>query len=913
MFAANRLRSFLFYTLAFIAPSVLFVLLIAPRVGIQWDLPIAFSSDVAYHLVYGRLGIDGEPWWNNSRLGAPFTHNLFLYPVNDNLDYLALCFLGHALGDPVSALNVTWLLQLMFSSLTCAWVFRRMDIAPGLALPFGILFSLSASPLLRTVAHLHLPLYLVPIAVLTCVSCLQGKFHSLPTSARFICYLSSVLLGFSCQYYGYFFALLICFALLVRALAWRHAGAPAVHLLLLVVFGIINNTPSIVALSENPEARAAIAAQRTPQSLNASGLRIREFFIPPSTDPLPLLKTFSEYSNQCYPPNGVENPAQRNGLVTAFGMFLLLLSAPLPPVRTAKNWILHYLLSLKPISGLCIVLVIFTTVDGLATLGAVGGLTAIRAQARSSFFIHFMCLFAVARFLQSVHRQFRLSRSPWTQMIGWTAVLLISCLAFAEQSSQFQNMQREAYVRPCRALAEKLEAKLPRGAMVMHDYGGVETLAGYKPIFYAFSSTLRWSHTPYVIASDQVSNWYEWIKTIQDDRWASAVMSAGFDGVLCHSAESLKLDPCSKVPMARILRLDDDSVNGGGLVDLTDSRQELLRRLGQEGYANRQREVLNFPDIPKYTWGDAIDFSVWGQSWYFEKSGWLHENAFAVTFAGLKTSEHMNSVLSIPLPSSTLPIELRIDVCGVSVPALEGEHQVRLSINGREIADWKDSFTSAQTLRAVIPPELIDSVVPNEFRFSVPTCIAPVDANINPDVRRMGIRITQMTLQVVESGVQSESKPVAAPAQKPGSVVLPGVQTPAPIDDKAKPLFVPVDGAFEALEGFSRPEGDFVWMAKNARFRLTHAGQEFSFELAPFAKLIESLGSLDVEVRNDATGEVIKHQFVDSNPHTFTITSPAQGQTVTVTASKDYCPLEHGGGDTRRLSAKLLLNTVKQE
>ncbi len=126
-------------------------------------------------------------------------------------------------------------------------------------------------------------------------------------------------------------------------------------------------------------------------------------------------------------------------------------------------------------------------------------------------------------------------------------------------------------------------------------------------------------------------------------------------------------------------------------------------------------------------------------------------------------------------------------------------------------------------------------------------------------------------------------------------------------------MYVAGNGALEILGGSFFPEGNskWAWMKKKARLRIGITAEKISFDLAPMRKIIEESGNLTVEVRNDATGEIDKHQFTDLKPHTFTLKSPLQGQEVTIESSTDYCAVEHGGKDPRRLSVQLMLKTIK--
>jgi lipopolysaccharide transport system ATP-binding protein len=102
--------------------------------------------------------------------------------------------------------------------------------------------------------------------------------------------------------------------------------------------------------------------------------------------------------------------------------------------------------------------------------------------------------------------------------------------------------------------------------------------------------------------------------------------------------------------------------------------------------------------------------------------------------------------------------------------------------------------------------------------------------------------------------------------------------------------------------GFYSLEKAHVWLQKTTVFTFKKGLKEFSFTLAPPSGAIRAHGNIVVTVSNDETGETERHEYQDAKPHTFSVLSPNPGQSVSISASDDYCPADHGGSDPRRLA-----------
>ena len=128
-------------------------------------VPLLFSIDSLFYQMQAKSTIDNGWWWFNSLVGAPFGLDELAFPANGNVDQAIVWIVSLPIANALTAINVAWIVMIVFSGLAAAWCLRVLRVTTASAFVAGTLFALS--PYDPAIAALSV-LLLGAVAVLAC-------------------------------------------------------------------------------------------------------------------------------------------------------------------------------------------------------------------------------------------------------------------------------------------------------------------------------------------------------------------------------------------------------------------------------------------------------------------------------------------------------------------------------------------------------------------------------------------------------------------------------------------------------------------------------------------------------------------------------------------------------------------------
>ena len=478
----------------------------------DFRVPLWFYGDSLVLEMQSKSTIDNGWWWSNPMLSAPFTFDALAFPANSNVDQAIVSIAGRLVAYPLAAVNVAWMIMVVFSGLTATWCMRRVGVSGPSAMVAGTLFAVSPYALYRNIDHFNLVIYLVPFP---CAVALQlaagqspGRWYWKGWGGLLA---GCVLLGFNYAYYPFFG----CFFIGVAAVtgfvlrgSTRVLAAGAVWILLLTTCTGLNLLPSVYSWSRHGE--PVIVAQKGRSESEVFGLKIRHLVSPVLNHVFPPLARLAELEAAVKYPLENENATSRLGLVGTLG-FLGLLGVVFVPSLAGR---LERGDTLLAASQLTIAAVLLATIGGFGTLFNALISPEIRAYNRVCPFIEFFSLTAVALALDAL-----CARSGRGRAAALIAVLVLGVLdqSQAAEPMNARHASVAADIPPLRTFVGQLEDVLPDRAMVfqlpfkvyLNDAGSLG-MGPYDHLrLYLVSRRIHWSYP--ALSNEQV----RWQQTLQ--------------------------------------------------------------------------------------------------------------------------------------------------------------------------------------------------------------------------------------------------------------------------------------------------------------------------------------------------------------------------------------------------------------
>lgn len=468
------------------------------------SIPYCYESDVLYHCIRVRAFLDGEPWYNVSRLNAPHGANLYVHPVNAYPDYALACVTSRLLGGMGYGLNAAWLIKFAITAIFAAWSFRRLGLSRFSSGLSAIAFSHLPFFVHYGFFHYYLSFHSVPLAGLLCLTISRPDSRRLRMREMTILGGISVLLGigdpYLCFFAGFLLGVITLFALFARR--WYAALRATVFASIMACSFGIALVPFCLAMRDAPSAGESVQVlAREPISVTAlcRTLELHHLVTPPPGSLLPGAAGLEERIASVLLGGDPFRYAVRFGTFGWIGMLLLLMQfAFLAMPREPESRSLQYVRN-ACLLGMALFLLCCT--GGLNLHVAAFLSPVLRYWVRGSVLIAFFAYFAAGayldRFLETRHvKKFRVPAA---------CGVLVFVLASTGVETRVTPIllrnpaSRKAQCEQYTSFLERVERSAPdcRNVFVFPSFP--RPFLSRKPLFpYLHSARLRWSEGPLI-------------------------------------------------------------------------------------------------------------------------------------------------------------------------------------------------------------------------------------------------------------------------------------------------------------------------------------------------------------------------------------------------------------------------------
>jgi len=498
----------------------------------DFGVPLSFSSDSLLALMQSKSTIDNGWWWFNPMLSAPVGLDELAFPANSNVDQAIVWSVSRLVRDPLTAINLAWMLMVVLSGLSASWSMRALGASRVSSVVAATLFALSPYALYRNIDHIWMVIYLVPFACTTALLLLLGRVpgHGLGRAAYVPLLIGCGILGFNYVYYPFFACFLIGVAAMAGFIASRRPRVLLAGGLCIALIGgctLVNLAPSLYSWKQ--QGRPLIVRDKVPAESEVYGLKIRQLVSPVFQHFFPPFRAWTQREVAAHFPFETENVTSRLGLIGTVG-FLGLLVLLFVPSAASRSEVGTLLLGA---GQLTLASVLLGTVGGFGSLFSLLISPDIRAYNRISPFIAFFALTAVALTIDSFFK-------TRARAVAAAVVVLVVGLADQRMASEDLNAAYDgiaAEIPVLQTFVRQLETRLPDRAMVFQlpfrtylNDSGIARMQAYEHLkLYAVSRRIRWSYP--ALSNDQV-RWERAAAALNPQELANGLAALGFAAIV---------------------------------------------------------------------------------------------------------------------------------------------------------------------------------------------------------------------------------------------------------------------------------------------------------------------------------------------------------------------------------------------
>ncbi|CAH1208501.1 hypothetical protein PAECIP111891_03231 [Paenibacillus allorhizoplanae] len=535
----NKIKVTLSYLFAFFL-SLLLVAITMRLWLANLNIPFVYAGDAVLTIEFVKTMID-EGWiLQNSFVGAPYTSQLFDFPMADNFHFAIMKIISLFNSNPSFVVNTYYILTFPLTTITSLYVLRHFKIGYLSALTASILFTFIPYHFLRGIMHLFLSsYYLIPLIILLSLWLMSNEDILLDYKDKKISVISDkktvtiIIICILTASTGVYYAFFACFIFLLSGIcasisskSYLPIYRTFLSLVIVILSLIINLSPNILFTFFNGSNK--LVASRNPIEAEVYGMKITQLFIPVYDHGFSILnKIIKAYSLHPLPNEGSEYL----GIVGSIGFLILILMLF---VRT--NGIRSNLVD--QLSRMNIGIILLATIGGFGSIFALLISSQIRAYNRISVFIAFLSLFALFYLIDSVIKKY--SQSFLRKSIFWFLTISLLIIGLIDQTSinnipQYNSIEKE--YKNDEIFVKKIEDVLPNNAMVFQlpyvpfpEYPPVYKMGDYE-LFkgYIHSKSLRWSYGS--MKGREGSMWIKEVSSQPIDKLLEIIVTAGFEGL----------------------------------------------------------------------------------------------------------------------------------------------------------------------------------------------------------------------------------------------------------------------------------------------------------------------------------------------------------------------------------------------
>lgn len=465
----SKFYSLLCYFILFTSSFLLaYYLLGGFQVG--FSIPLSYSDDGLFVLVYIKLLLTGH--WNlsSSDVGYPFGMNLSDFPGSDFGNRAFFIFLSLFTKDPVFAFNLYAYLSFPITACVAFFVSNKIGLKKINSVALSGLFAFSTFSLQRLILFGHLVYmfnFVVPIFYYLGYLIYKVDYQDLKASLSWkkiiLFFLLLILLSSFGVYYAFFGCLVIITSGIlgsVRFSNWRNFFISLIACLIVLIGFLINMIPTIINSIENGKNNDI--AVRSAGETDIYGLRLTQMLLPHSEHRLKFFRDVNKKYSETFTYIN-ENKVSAIGLLGGCGF---LLSMMLVLFYSESIYLKTHI---RYFSVVGIVLFIYGTVGGLGSFFSFAIVPIFRGLNRISIFVSFSSLIVFFQVLES----FIFNKIKNNFCIG-ALTFLAFVFGIFDQTFKIQNhytiKNKEIYFND-NAFVKKIEKLIgPEGAVFQFPY-----------------------------------------------------------------------------------------------------------------------------------------------------------------------------------------------------------------------------------------------------------------------------------------------------------------------------------------------------------------------------------------------------------------------------------------------------------
>jgi phosphoglycerol transferase len=484
----------------------------------SFRVPFEYGHDSFLIHSWVKTLLDTGWWMTTDRCGAPFGHEMYDFPTNPNLHFLAIKGLSVFTREPGVLMNVYYVLGFLLAGLTAHAALRAMRVSHPLAVLGGVLYAHQPYHYWRGIDHLFLGTYwMIPLVAVVLVWVFrnepllvarnaQGKLRPRANWRTLVALAILVAEGFDFPHYPVFGGLFLLVGGIAAAAIHRDR-LPLIRvgvlLAVLVAAFVANMAPNLLYYKQHGTNTAPDHFTKRPWTdAEKFGLVPAQLFIPVPNHPV---GAFDRVSVKYYSATGMRSSdgSAAMGLAGVIGFGVLVGGLLAGHHSRHDRGRLLFFLGLLLACGILI-----GTAGGFGTLFNLLSVTIVRTYERISIYLAMFCIggFAVAAdwlFANTVWRWGVGGRAAGLVLVGGLTVLGLmdqTPTTFLPDQAGRDALRRE--FQSDERFVRAVEERLPTDGMVFqlpylafgsytNTSGAMEPYAHYAA--YVHARTSRWS------------------------------------------------------------------------------------------------------------------------------------------------------------------------------------------------------------------------------------------------------------------------------------------------------------------------------------------------------------------------------------------------------------------------------------
>ncbi|MDB5053206.1 MAG: hypothetical protein JWM44_1256 [Bacilli bacterium] len=503
------------------------------------SIPFNYQGDTLVTMAMIKGTIENGWFLNNINIGAPYGHQMFDYPIPNNLHFFIIKMISFLFPNYRQTLNVFYLLTFLTTILSSYFVMKKYIQSNFTAITGSILFTFLPYHFLRGEGHLFLADYsLIPFITLIVLwlfsetpnifeKSVQKRYFGLNKRTLF-CIIICILVSSTGVYYAFFACFFFAIAGISTAILYKSKKRFITMTLLVTVtvLGLlVNLLPNFIYHLNHGQNAEAVS--RGSVGAEIYGFKLTQLLLPADNYRIAKIAELKwKYIDHTLSNN--ENTFSTLGAIGSLG-FLTLIAILF---FRKKSGLLYYL------SLLNIAAILLATIGGFGSLISMFVTPDIRAYNRISVFIAFFSLLTIFFLSDQLYKNFAITRNTKLMYLG--GMFIVLCFGLFDQTNQSYIPPYEinkAEFNNDQKFVESIESNIPKNSKIFQlpyvaypESPGVNKMNDYE-LFkgYLHSKNLQWSYG--AMKGREGDSWQKEVTSMPLEQFLSEISKKGFNGI----------------------------------------------------------------------------------------------------------------------------------------------------------------------------------------------------------------------------------------------------------------------------------------------------------------------------------------------------------------------------------------------